>query len=134
MKNKHIIATALAVAVLLFTTACSSAGPLFLKAVFYGALVVEKLQDRLAGTAAERNALCDYYTAHREEIEAVREYAKANWQQIPEQHKPALLAINEQLNACDNNVKARPTTARALLDAFKSAVSLYRTLKTSGVL
>ena len=117
-----------------FVTACSSTGALIAKGVAVGARIVRGV----AGTDAERDALCAYYTAHRDEVEAVREFAKASWERIPDEHKPALLALNEHLNECeatgDSAEPTKRTKARVLLDALKRVVLLYGELKASGVL
>jgi hypothetical protein len=116
-----------------FAAACTSTGALFAKGVAIGARIVRGV----AGTNAERDALCAYYIAHRDEVDAVREFAKASWERIPDEHKPALLAINEHLNDCevgDSVTPTKRTKASVLLDALKRIVSLYGDLKASGVL
>ena len=123
------------VAATLSLVACGSTTAIVSGAVITGA----KIFSGVVGSASERDALCKYYSEHRTEIETVRDYYKASWQNVPEKDKPALLKLSEQLNACEANTPAatpaiEKTTARALLDAFKRAVAIYRELKTAGVL
>jgi hypothetical protein len=132
---KNVIISGLLIAATLSLVACGSTTAIVSSAVITGAKIVKGV----VGTASERDVLCKYYSEHRTEIETVRAYYKANWQSVPEKDKPALIKINEQLNACDANTStASPaiakTTAQALLDAFKHAVGIYRELKAAGVL
>jgi len=131
----RIITKGLLIAATLSLVACGSTTAIVSSAVTTGA----KIFSGVIGSASERDALCEYFGEHRTEIEMVREYYKANWQSVPERDKPALLKINVQLDACDANTPAatpaiEKATARALLDAFKRAVAIYRELKTAGVL
>ena len=131
---KHIITKGLLIAATLSLVACGSTTAIVSNAVITGAKIVSGV----VGSASERDVLCKYYGEHRTEIETVRAYYKANWQSVPEKDKPALLKINEQLNACEANTGSSPaiekTTAQALLEAFKRAVAIYRELKAAGVL
>ena len=134
MKKKIIIALLLTIAALTLA-ACGSTSAIVTSAVLTGA----KVFSGVAGSANEHAVLCKYYDEHRAEIETVRAYYKANWKSVPEKDKPALLKINEQLSGCDAEVSAtaapmKKTTARALLDAFKRAVAIYRELKAAGLL
>jgi hypothetical protein len=127
----RILSTSLLILTMLSVVGCGSTTTAI---VIFG--VASRIVRGVLGSASERDTLCAYYTEHRDEVEAVREFAKANWERVPEKYKPALLAINEQLDACDAetaNVQKR-TTARTLLDALKRAVALYRELKATGVL
>jgi hypothetical protein len=118
-------------------TACSSALPMLPKVAATAAAIVGRLK-AAPGTDAEREVLCKYCSAHRAEVETIREWAKANWSRVPEETKPALLAINDALNACDSEtVTTAPegrTTARKLLEALQRAVAFYRQLKAEGVI
>jgi hypothetical protein len=132
---RNTISSGLLIAATLSLVACGSTTAIVRSAVLTGA----KIFSGVIGSAPERDALCKYYGEHRTEIEMVREYYKANWQNVPEVDKPALVKLSEQLNACDANAAvATPaiekTTARALLDAFERAVAIYRELKAAGVL
>jgi hypothetical protein len=130
---RHIITKGLLIAATVSLVACGSTTAIVSSAVITGV----RIFSGVVGTASERDVLCKYYRDHRTEIEAVRAYYKANWQQVAEKDKPALLKINEQLNACDATAAVpaiEKTTARALLDAFKRAVAIYRELKAAGVL
>lgn len=131
---KNIIITAFLIAATLFLVACGST-----TAVVSGAIMTGiRIFNGVSGTASEHDVLCKYYNDHRSEIETVREYYKKNWDRVPEKDKPALIKINEQINACDAQktaTSAAPkTTARALLDAFKRAVAIYRELQKAGIL
>lgn len=120
----------IAIMAALLCVACSTTG-IIRTAALGGARIFA------SGSADEREALCKYYDAHREEIEAVRAYYAANWSSVPEADKPALLRINEQLTECDAEHAAaapRKTKAAALLAAFKRAVAIYGELKAAGVL
>lgn len=130
MTNRLIISIVLVSAFLL--TACStSTGALVARGVISAVTIFKKAN----GTTAERDALCNYYNEHRAEVEAVRTYAKANWQKVPEDIKPQLLAINEQLNACEAPAgTAKGTTASTLLVALRRAVAFYRELQAAGIL
>lgn len=129
---KFITAVLLSIAALL-PISCGWTG-----AVASGVVTGARIFARVVGTQSEREMVCKYYNEHREEIDAVREYYKASWERVPEKDKPALLRINEQLTECDAttvmSAPAKRTTARALLDAFKRAVEIYRELKAAGVL
>jgi hypothetical protein len=130
---KKILTIAVLIVSLLTLAACGSTGALVVTGVAAGAKIVRGL----SGSEADRSALCTYYIEHRKEVEAVREYAKANWQRVPEQYKPALLAINDQLNACDAPGTAvadgTKTTTQALFDALQRAVKFYRELHDAGI-
>ena len=132
------LTASLILVVLITAVSCASIGVVATRAALYAARVVDQLRTA-EGSAADRDALCAYYGAHHDEVEAVREYAKAHWTEIPEQYKPALLAINDQLNACDAattttaETPAKKTTARALLAALRRAVALYQKLSAAGV-
>lgn len=132
---KRIIASSILIVATLLVAACGSTTAIVSSAILTGARVFGSA----IGTASEREVLCKYYGEHRAEIETVRTYYKANWSTVPEKDKPALLKINEQLNACDASPSVavpaiEKTTARALLEAFKRAVAIYRELKVAGVL
>jgi hypothetical protein len=124
------LCTCLLILTTLSVVSCGSATAVFFRSV--GARILRGV----LGSAAERDTLCTYYTEHKGEVEAVREFARANWERVPEKYKPALVAVNEQLDACDAEAAtvAKKTTARALLDALKRVVALYRELKAGGVL
>jgi hypothetical protein len=130
---KKILTVAVLIVSLLTLAACGSTGALVVTGVAAGANIVQGL----SGSDADRSALCTYYTEHRTEVEAVRTYAKANWQRVPEQYKPSLLAINDQLNACDapeaSVGSGTKTTTQALFDALQRAVKFYRELHAAGI-
>jgi hypothetical protein len=130
MSATRILVTALLLVTMLSVSACSTTTGIVIRTV--GVRVLRGV----VGSYAERDTLCTYYTEHREEVEAVREFAKANWERVPENYKPALLAVNEQLDACEAITPdgTKRTTAKTLLDALKRAVKLYRELKAAGVL
>jgi hypothetical protein len=128
--------TILTIALLILTTTSVVSCGTTTTAVVLRGVSALRILGGVLGSSTDRDTLCAYYTEHHDEVEAVREFAKANWQSVPEKYKPALLAINEQLNTCDAEVAtvAKKTTARALLDALKRAVAFYRELKSAGVL
>lgn len=130
MKN-NILYIAVPTLAAFILTACGSTGAIVVRGVVTGAKIVRGV------TGSERDTLCDYYTAHRAEVEAVRAYAKANWNEVPEDYKPALVAINERLIACDNPQQmadGKSSTGAALLEALKRAVALYGKLNAAGVI
>jgi hypothetical protein len=128
--RKIICCAALIIVTLLFA-ACGTSATLMTTVASVGARILSGV----TGTATEREALCNYYGEHRDEIGIVREYYRANWSRVPEQDKPVLLKLNEQLDACNATTTPREkTTARALLDACKRAVVIYRELKAAGVI
>jgi hypothetical protein len=129
MNVSRILITALLLLTMSSVVACSSTSAIVIRSV--GVRILRGV----VGSYADRDTLCAYYTEHHDEVEAVREFARANWERVPENYKPALLAINEQLDACEAlPAPGKKTTARALLDALKRAVALYRELKAAGVL
>jgi len=138
---KKALTVSVAVLVLITAVSCAGIGVVATRAALYAARVLDQLRTA-EGSAADRDVLCEYYKAHHDEVEAVREYAKAHWNDVPEQYKPALLAINDQLNACDAGVTppaadsqpAKKTTARALLTALRRAVALYQKLSAAGII
>jgi hypothetical protein len=141
----------LAVLILITAASCAGIGVIASQAALYAVRVAHQLRTT-EGPAADRDALCEYYKTHHDEVEVVRAYAKAHWSDVPEDYKPALLAINEQLMTCeepaakwhkgdaiehtvDSEVKqpAKKTTARALLAALRRAVALYQKLRAAGI-
>ncbi len=128
---KRTITVVLLILATLTLAACGTTGSFLLT----GASIAR----RVIGSASEKEVLCKYYSEHKTEIEVVRAYYKANWQSVPEKDKPVLLALNEQLNACEATTPAadapvKKTTAQKLLAAFKRAVEIYHELKVAGVL
>ena len=156
---KKTLTASIALALIFTAVSCTSVGVVATNAALYLARVVDQLRTT-EGSAIDHDTLCAYYKAHYDEVEAVRAYAKAHWTDVPEQYKPALLAINEQLNACDATVSAatanrwqkgemiehsvteqqtaatpaKKTTARALLTAMRRSVALYQKLRAAGIL
>ena len=130
MSASRMIVTALLLLTILSVSACSTTTGIVIRTVGVRAL------RGVVGSYVEHDTLCTYYTEHRNEVEAVRKFAKANWERVPEKYKPALLAINDQLDACDAATAGdtKRTTAKALLDALKRAVTLYRELNAAGIL
>lgn len=113
--------------------ACGTGSTIATAAMAIGTRVVASVQT----AAGEREALCAYYGAHRAEIEAVRSYYAKHWNLVPEADKPALIRINAELTACETEAAVssdRRSRSAALLAAFKRAVSIYRELRSAGLL
>lgn len=128
---RKLICTAVLITATLLEAGCGTTGALVTSIAGIGARILAGV----TGSAAEREALCNYYDTHRDEIEIVREYYRANWSRVPEKDKPVLLKLNQQLDGCEAATTPREkTTARALLDACKRAVAIYRELKSAGVI
>ena len=123
--TKHIQMLALSFILALMLAACTSTAAVLTRGAALAVRVVSKV------STTETASLCDYYAQHRVEVDAVREYARANWTKVPEEYKPSLLAINEELNACDASSQTQP---RRLYAALKKAVALYGELRSAGVI
>jgi len=133
---KKTLTVSLLLVIIITAVSCTSVGVIATRAAIYAARVADQLRTA-EGSAADRDALCAYYAAHHEKVEIVREFAKAHWSDVPEQYRAALLAINDQLNACDAGtttvVSEKKTTARTLLTALRRAVAFYQKLHASGI-
>lgn len=130
---RNIITAAVLAIASITLTACGTTTSVALGGIMTGI----RLFGRVLGSPSEKETLCNYYNQHRAEIEAVRAYCKANWNAVPEADKPALLKINDELKTCEESATTptgQKTTARALLDAFKRAVEIYRELHAAGIL
>ncbi|MGN6187197.1 MAG: hypothetical protein ACTHQM_26470 [Thermoanaerobaculia bacterium] len=109
-------------------TACTSTKAMLSR----GISVAGRAISNISNPDPDSATLCSYYTEHRTEVDAVREYARANWSKIPDEYKPALVAINDRLIACDEPLPE--TSSRRIYGALKKAVALYAELRAAGVI
>jgi hypothetical protein len=126
--TNNIKTLALFLVLALTLTACTSTTAVLAR----GAAVAVRAVSKASNSEADRVSLCDYYAQHRAEVDGVREFARTNWSKVPEEYKPSLVAINEQLNACEASTS--PTSTRRLYSALQKAVAFYRELRAAGLI